>query len=117
MASRGKLVCRKAGCGKLIAASGWCDEHKTLRCGWHTTSKESSHRRGYGAAWRRLREVILNRDGGLCQVCLNDGIITIATEVDHIISKANGGTNDEYNLQSICSPHHNEKTAKERNAQ
>ncbi|MBF4406127.1 HNH endonuclease, partial [Vibrio anguillarum] len=39
--------------------------------------------------------------------------ITAARDVDHIINKANGGTDDDANLQSICSPCHKEKTAKE----
>ena len=39
--------------------------------------------------------------------------MTAAKEVDHILAKANGGTDDPNNLQSICVACHREKTAKE----
>jgi 5-methylcytosine-specific restriction endonuclease McrA len=34
-------------------------------------------------------------------------------EVDHIVPKKQGGTDDESNLQSLCKPHHSAKTARE----
>ena len=70
---------------------------------WHQTSR---HDRGYGTAWTKLRLVILRRDSGLCQVCAAQGIVTRATEVDHIKDKALGGTDAPDNLQSICKPCH-----------
>ena len=36
-----------------------------------------------------------------------------AKEVDHIITKAKGGTDDPDNLQSLCVQCHREKTARE----
>jgi 5-methylcytosine-specific restriction protein A len=38
-------------------------------------------------------------------------------DVDHIKPKANGGTDDETNLQSICEACHKEKTRKENSNQ
>lgn len=75
--------------------------------------RASRHLRGYGTAWDRLRLRILKRDNGLCQVCLKAGQLTQAQHVDHITPKAEGGTDDEGNLQSICEPCHNEKTKAE----
>lgn len=66
-----------------------------------------------GRPWRRLRESILERDKHLCQVCLPQGRYTLATEVDHVIPEAEGGTDDRTNLQSICGPCHEEKTKAE----
>jgi 5-methylcytosine-specific restriction endonuclease McrA len=40
--------------------------------------------------------------------------VTIATEVDHRLPKSQGGTDDDANLQSICSPCHKTKTATEK---
>jgi 5-methylcytosine-specific restriction protein A len=40
--------------------------------------------------------------------------VTIATEVDHIVPKSQGGTDDDDNLQAICSPCHKTKTGSER---
>jgi 5-methylcytosine-specific restriction enzyme A len=63
------------------------------------------------AEWQRIRKAVLKRDCGLCQVCKKQGRVTPATQVDHIIKKAAGGTDDEANLQSICEPCHEIKTA------
>jgi 5-methylcytosine-specific restriction enzyme A len=71
---------------------------------------ESRHTRGYGAAWVRLRAVILDRDLHLCQPCRRIGRVTPATQVDHIKPKAKGGTDDSDNLQAICEPCHTAKT-------
>ena len=47
--------------------------------------------RGYDSAWRKLRVLILARDCGLCQcpACQGGRVrITLASEVHHIIGKA-----------------------------
>lgn len=82
--------------------------------GWAATSKKSKQARGYGAEWGRLRIIVLKRDKYLCQPCLRLGRVTRATEVDHIVPKHLGGTDDPANLQSICNPCHKAKTARER---
>lgn len=58
-----------------------------------------------------MRKRILARDQGLCQVCLRLGRIELAREVDHLLAKAEGGTDDESNLQAICRQCHAVKTA------
>lgn len=84
-------------------ASGWQDDRL----------RGTSTERGYGAEWRKLRARVLGRDAGLCQPCLKAGRLTLAREVDHIISKAAGGTDEVENLQSICLACHRTKTARE----
>jgi 5-methylcytosine-specific restriction protein A len=42
------------------------------------------------------------------------GIATIATEVDHIIPRMAGGGDEPWNLQSLCHPHHYEKSIADR---
>lgn len=74
---------------------------------WPTTSR---HERGYGRDWTKLRLRILARDLHLCQPCKRKGRATPATQVDHIVPKAKGGTDDEGNLQAICGPCHVAKT-------
>jgi len=69
--------------------------------------------RGYGYEWRLTRLRILNRDMYLCQVCDKQGKTTPATEVDHIIPKAKGGTDNEDNLQSICYRCHKDKSLRD----
>jgi 5-methylcytosine-specific restriction protein A len=78
--------------------------------GWHRTSR---HARGYGSAWDRLRAQVLKRDSHLCQPCLRNGRVYPATQVDHIKPKAKGGTDDLANLEAICPPCHEAKTAAE----
>lgn len=63
-----------------------------------------------GRPWRRKREAILIRDDYTCCVC---GLITKDLEVDHIVNVAQGGTDDDDNLQAICIPCHKTKTARE----
>jgi 5-methylcytosine-specific restriction enzyme A len=83
---------------------------------WGNTSR---HDRGYGSEWTKLREEVLRRDKYLCQQCLRDGHVTPLCvrpydhAVDHIKGKANGGTDDLDNLQSLCSGCHDNKTQAE----
>ena len=74
--------------------------------------KGSRHARGYGWRWVQLRERILKRDQYLCGPCRDKGRTTPATEVHHILPKAQGGTDDMDNLVSTCSPCHREADAR-----
>lgn len=81
-------------------------------------STESRHSRGYGAAWDKIRQVIITRDKGLCQACLREGRLNPYRKgqgfaVDHIIPKAKGGTDEAGNLMLICREHHARKTERE----
>lgn len=80
--------------------------------GWKG-QRGTRQQRGYGAAWDRLRQVILRRDLHLCQPCKEAGRATPATAVDHIKPKAKGGTDDGDNLQAICEDCHRIKSAAE----
>ena len=68
--------------------------------------------RGYDWAWQKRAKRILAGEP-LCRACLDLGIATIATEVDHILPKAKGGTDEEDNLQPLCTPCHIAKTIAE----
>jgi 5-methylcytosine-specific restriction protein A len=82
--------------------------------GWQPDAKRGNRReRGYGPEWDRLRKLAMDRDNGLCQPCYKRGRITIGTQVDHEIPKAQGGTDELANLQTICEPCHRAKTARE----
>jgi 5-methylcytosine-specific restriction enzyme A len=75
--------------------------------------KASRHERGYGTAWNKIRNAVMQRDQHLCQPCLMMGRPTPAREVDHIIPKSQGGTDDMDNLQCICTECHKDKTQQE----
>ena len=81
-------------------------------------SKESRHVRGYGSAWDKLREVIIKRDFGLCQQCKREGRLNPYRKgqgfaVDHIIPKAQGGTDEPSNVELKCESCHSAKTERE----
>jgi 5-methylcytosine-specific restriction protein A len=63
-----------------------------------------------GRPWRRKRAAILMRDNYTCRVC---GLTTKDLEADHIVNVAQGGNDEDNNLQAICIPCHKAKTARE----
>jgi 5-methylcytosine-specific restriction protein A len=73
-------------------------------------ARPSAHRRGYDAAWQRLRLVILGEEP-LCRPCRQAGRTTAAEHVDHDVPLSKGGTNDPANLVPMCQPCHSAKTA------
>ena len=62
-------------------------------------------------AWRKLREEKL-RKNPICEQCIRIGLIIPAQVVDHIVPINKGGAAlDIDNLQSLCNPCHNRKSA------
>jgi len=109
--------CKHPGCKALVRdGSSRCEAHKVRDGTFADRNRGTRQQRGYGAAWERLRLVVLRRDAGLCQPCLSAGRITLAVAVDHIKNKASGGTDDLTNLRAICKDCHDAKTAAERAA-
>lgn len=102
--------CTSPRCTHYAVKRGRCDKHQPKE--WNHKGKSSSER-GYGKAWRRLRKIVLVADGYMCRMCKEEGVYTKADEVDHITPKSQGGTDAISNLQSICKPHHKQKTLKE----
>lgn len=113
--------CRHYGCPKVVKSrnqQGYCDDHASQRTGWAKTQsrKGNTTQRGYGHTWRKLRIQVLERDDYLCVQCKANGRLTPATDVDHIVNKASGGTDDIDNLQSLCKSCHQTKTLSESKA-
>jgi 5-methylcytosine-specific restriction protein A len=89
--------------------------------GWLETRTTSRHQRGYGAAWDRLRLVIMRRDAGLCQSCKRAGRMALGKICDHIVGKADwmaahgnlDGCDAETNLEIICADCNRSKVAQE----
>ncbi|ALA67567.1 HNH endonuclease [Corynebacterium lactis] len=76
--------------------------------GWGSKSKGPRSR----GAPARIRAVVLNRDGGQCQV-RGPRCEVVAVEVDHIVPVFEGGTDDLCNLQAVCGQCHRRKTRQE----
>ena len=61
------------------------------------------------AEWEWLRRRTFERDGYKCVECGSRRRL----ECDHVLSKANGGSDDPANLQTLCANCHHAKTRRE----
>lgn len=84
------------------------DKLKDIRMGENTHSDiPVIGREDYGYDWEIIREVILARDNHQCQE--SDGYCSGALQVHHITPLTRGGTNQKYNLITLCLYHHSLK--------
>lgn len=72
-------------------------------------NQKSKAKYGSGFLSKRplIRERLKVRDGAACSNCPNETMLSI----DHIVPVSQGGTNHLYNLQLLCIPCHDIKTA------
>lgn len=59
-----------------------------------------------------MRKALFEREP-LCAECLKHGRVTVATQRDHIVPLAEGGKDDDLNVQGLCAPCHDEKSQAE----
>ncbi|BAP36666.1 hypothetical protein AS4_17260 [Acinetobacter guillouiae] len=86
----------------------------SLKSNQATLPKQENYGQGRGGRpWRRIKQQVHERDQWICCRC---GRITMDLECDHIVNKAQGGTDDLDNLQSLCKVCHDEKSAEESKA-
>ena len=107
MPTKPKRPCRYGGCPNLTdSKSGYCEEHRSLmqRHYEHFSRGYNQHER-YGNGWRKVRDRYIAMHP-LCEECLGLGRATMATLVHHVKPIADGGTNDESNLRSLCASCH-----------
>lgn len=55
---------------------------------------------------QKVRAFVFRRDGGECQLKLPNICVGVATECDHIIPVAHGGSDKPDNLRAVCKPCH-----------
>jgi 5-methylcytosine-specific restriction protein A len=103
--------CAVPGCPRTLLPGERCPEHQR-------SFASSTYRRGRPLQWERVRRGILRRDHGLCVAMLPSGqrCGARANQVDHIVPRSAGGSDEMANLQSLCLFHHQQKTAVEANA-
>jgi 5-methylcytosine-specific restriction enzyme A len=85
--------CAQPGCPALVKGASRCPRHRL-----------PPPRKG--AVWRRLRAEFLAAN----PACAWPGCGRPATEVDHVLARRFGGTDDWAQLQGLCRAHHGAKT-------
>jgi len=100
VANKPRRMCTTPGCPNFAVRGGACAACLARR----EQQRGSASERGYGARWRKLRKAFL-RAHPFCARCG-----ARATDVDHIVPRSAGGTDDWYNLQALCHACHSAKT-------
>ncbi|MFD1709078.1 HNH endonuclease [Ottowia sp. GY511] len=96
--------CSAPGCGVLVHdGSGRCAKH--ARAAW---VKAQPTKRITGRRLQAMRAALFARSP-LCAECERQGRVTPATERDHIVPLAEGGADDDTNVQGLCHACHEEK--------
>jgi len=102
-------VCPVVGCAELISGSArYCAQHTRERR--PPDNRPSSAQRGYDTEWQKIRAAYLAAHPW-CVV--KECPPHPATEVDHIVARSEGGTNDFINLRGYCRSHHSMRTAQD----
>ena len=103
MPRKPKRPCRYQGCPKLTdSKSGYCEEHeKQMQRHYEHFARGYNQYERYGGAWKKIRDRYIAAHP-LCERCLGLGFATVATLVHHVKPIADGGTNEESNLKSLC---------------
>lgn len=103
-----KRSCRFPGCPNLCDHGVYCNDHSDYSV---DHLRGNAAERGYGGKWRNARARFL-RKHPLCVKCRENGKLTPATVVDHIIPHRGDPILfwDENNWQPLCRDCHGEKT-------
>lgn len=110
-------ACAESGCANLVRERGerYCPESKARRNRSIDLRRGSSSERGYDARWQRFRVQFL-REHPLCEMaCREQGRVTAATVVDHIVPIAHAPERrfDPANLRAACKPCHDARTMRD----
>jgi 5-methylcytosine-specific restriction protein A len=98
----------------VIERGDYCDACRKRAEQADVARRGSAADRGYGATWRKLRRMVLAGEP-LCRdpYQVHEGRPVLATDVDHIKPRRDGGTDDFGNLQPLCESCHSRKTLDE----
>lgn len=91
-------VCTYTGCNTLVRnGSGRCSKHPAKP--WvHSTD---APKRMSGRHLQNARERLF-RANPLCVECAAQGKVKLATQRDHVVPLAEGGVDDDSNVQGLC---------------
>lgn len=91
--TRPSRVCIEPRCPALATNGSRCAAHK----GKPWANRNARRCGTSGWAWQRIRQRVLQRDHHRCRYCSGS-----AEVVDHVVSRAAGGSDDESNLVAAC---------------
>lgn len=101
--------CSHPGCGVLVRdGTGRCAKHP--RQAW--AKPATATKRITGRRLQAMRAELFAR-APLCAECERQGRVTLATQRDHIKSLAEGGADDDSNVQGLCADCHDAKSKAE----
>ena len=69
---------------------------------WRRTGPDNRIR---GREGQRLRKRRMARTNGLCEHCEREGLVTLATVVNHKLPLARGGLDVDENTENLCERH------------
>ncbi|MCP8970559.1 HNH endonuclease [Ectobacillus ponti] len=112
MPRRPLKVCSHPGCA-VLSPNAYCEQHSRDRRPAEQ-NRQTAHQRGYNSRWRKARATYLSRQP-LCVHCLQAGMYTSATVVDHIVPHKGDSALfwDKTNWQPLCKRCHDIKTVTE----
>lgn len=102
--------CANKRCPNKVAAPGKrCPACRKTQWEQQDAARGTSTERGYDKTWRRIRTMFLAQHP-ICAAHERNGRIVPATEVHHKIALADGGTNEDENLEALCHRCHSAET-------
>jgi 5-methylcytosine-specific restriction protein A len=106
MPNRIASPCAQPGC-PAVTQGGRCPKHQRAHQRAYAARPErrQAQQPYHTTAWRQLRAACLERDP-YCWCGKR------ATEADHIVARAEGGSDTLENLRGMCKSHHSQKTVK-----
>ncbi len=101
MPRKPKRPCRYPGCANLTDGT-YCAEHEQFaRQRYERFVRGYDTHERYGRTWRKVRDRYITAHP-LCEKCAKAGRFVRAVLVHHILPLAEGGTNGDDNLMSLC---------------
>ena len=105
MPMKPKHPCAYPNCPKLTDKR-YCEEHqRQVNKDYERYGRKYKPGKRYGSSWQKVRNRYIKQHP-LCEQCMNEGRLTLAQHVHHIVPLEQGGTSDESNLMSLCKSCH-----------
>ena len=114
MPHRSLRPCGIRGCPGLTREGRYCASHAASEQQRYESKRGTAAQRGYDRTWRKVRAAYLAAYPYCADpfgVHAQAGELARATDVDHIVAKRRGGTDDWANLRGLCHACHSRHTA------